>query len=155
MDENTKRRFDGIVELWKLPWQSISERRSYEWRVTLTVWTAFAGFIVVVLTEKLTAPKCVVCLGASLIGLAICILHVLYLKGLGERHDVDRQTAIHYEKILRELSQSSFDNDFERRLEEMRKKQATLFGDWSRRVQFCVRVILYVTVVLIVLAALP
>jgi hypothetical protein len=97
MDEDTKRRFDGIVELWRHSWQRITERAKEEWRAAYTLWTAFAALIALIL--KLPAQKDYFPLGVFGIGLTLCIIHGLWLVGIGRRHSVDRKMAFHYEDI--------------------------------------------------------
>lgn len=152
MDENTTRRFDGIVELWKRSWQSIIERRDYEWRVAFTLWAAFAALIGLMLTNRLPGTMWGIFIAAFLIGLFLCILHALYLDGVGKRHFIDREIAFHYERILQALTNSTFDAELESRLEKVRDKQKTLLGDWSRKVQISVTVVLFISVLLVILA---
>jgi hypothetical protein len=42
MDENAKRRFDSIAVLWEGCRRRREERRSYELKLSLSLWTAFA-----------------------------------------------------------------------------------------------------------------
>lgn len=155
MDEDTKRRFDAIVELWKQPWQRISERRSYEWRVAFTLWTALAAFIGLVVTGRLSAPRQALVWAIKIIGLIVCVLHAWYLCGLGKAHDTDRHIAIHYERILQVLANAGFEKDLAEKLEGIRKKQGTLFGDWSRRIQIAVTILIYCAAILAALATDP
>jgi len=152
MDEDTKRQFDGIAELWKHCWQSIAERRRNEWRAAYTLWTAFAALIALILRGELRAqthyfPFVLV------FGLVLCFIHGSFLVGIGKRHSRDREMAFHYEDILRDLSNSGFDEELKRHLKEERKKQKAgpwfkiLFCDWSRRAQFLVTVLLLALVV--------
>jgi hypothetical protein len=151
MDEDTKRRFDGIVELWKHCWQSVAERRKNEWRAAYTLWTAFAALIVLILRGELRRAQTnyfpfVLVL---IFGLALCFIHGWWLVGIGRRHSINRRMAVHYEDILRTLSNSDFDEELKKRLKGERKKQEAepwfrvLFCDWSRRVQFSVTVLLF------------
>ena len=150
MDENTKRRFDGIVELYTRCWQNLYERRTYEWRVAFTLWTAFAVFLAVVLTKSLSAPKEIVFWVSFVMGLILCCIHGVWLHGLGKRNTLDREMAIHYEKLLRGLSNSNFSRELKTRLDEIRKKLDSPL-DWSRGSQLAVTVVLYVAVLLMIL----
>lgn len=154
MDENTKRHFDAVAELWKRCWQNIVERRGYEWRVAFTLWTAFAALIALILKRQLPPRGYPVCPGVIIIagiGLLLCIIHGVWLAALGKRTVIDREMAIHYEEILRRLSDSAFPAALEARIEKMRQKQKTSF-DWSRQAQLAVTLVLFFAAILTVLA---
>jgi hypothetical protein len=92
MDEETKRRFEALIELWKQPWQRISERRSSEWRVAFTLWTALAGFIGLLVKYGPQIHHNHETYGFAAIvaiGVFICFIHGWYLGGLGEAHYFD------------------------------------------------------------------
>jgi hypothetical protein len=156
MDEDTKRQFDGIAELWKHCWQSIAGRRRNEWRAAYTLWTAFAAFIVLILRDELLRAQTHYFHFVLVFGLVLCFIHGSFLVGIGKRHSRDREMAFHYEDILRDLSNSGFDEELKRGLKEERKKQKAgpwskiLFCDWSRRTQFLVTVVLFFLLALVV-----
>jgi hypothetical protein len=158
MDEDTKRRFDGIVELWKDRWQSIANRRKNEWRAAYTLWTALAALIVLILKDDLPAELAsrsfaaralLFCL-VALFGLALCVIHAAFLVGIGKRHSDDREMAFYYEDELRRLITPGFDEEFIMHFDLKRKREKqkagpwfkTLLGDWSRPVQFLMTVLL-------------
>ena len=151
MDEKEKRRFDAVMQLHNSSWKRVTERRHYEWRIAFTLWTAFAAFIAIVVTRALQIPTGHLFWGVIALGLVLCIIHGFWLKGLGKAIDTDREMAVHYVKILRNLSNSNFDKEFEDRLNKQ-KIQRGLFGDWSRRCQLAVTVVLCVALILAVLA---
>jgi hypothetical protein len=74
--------------------------------------------------------------------------HWVYLGGLGKRHADDREMAIHYERILRSLTGSDFDQALKDRLATVVKHHRSLFREWSRRVQASVSLILWLTALL-------
>ena len=147
MDENAKRRFDAVAVLWKGCWDRIQERRTYEWKTTLTLWTALALLVGALLTNALPAG-CVLSVGVGILGFLVVGAHWVYLGGLGKRHADDRDMAIHYERILRDLTGSDFDQALKDRLAKMTKRQRSLFREWSRRVQASVSLILWLTALL-------
>ncbi len=156
MDENEKRRFDAIIELHNSAWRRVTERRTYEWRVAFTLWTAFAAFIAIVVTRmELINQHSVytVLIGLGGIGVALCIIHGRWLRGLGEAVDDDRNMAIHYERILQGLSNSEFDTEFRNYLDTKLPKQSTFWGNWSRPNQLFITIVLFITSILAVLAA--
>lgn len=139
MDDNSKRRFDAILELYKQCWHRVTERRVYEWRATFAVWAAFAAFAGIVLTNQSTQflPRdWPIVLVLSLVGLALCGIHFFWLQGLGRRHAQDRKEAFFYLAILQELSQSTFQRPDE--------NPSTVLRDWSRKYQWLITVVLCV-----------
>ena len=154
MDENTKRRCDAIMEVHKGCWERISERRTYEWRAAYTLWAAVGAFIAIVMTQtglfkQSDVPVSIFLLGVVFIGVIFCLIHGFWLKGLGKAHDTDREMAIHYAKILRNLSNSNFEEHFEECLNRQ-KKQRGLFGDWSRKWQLSITMLLWFVAILMV-----
>ena len=154
MDENTKRCCDTIYQLCKDSWERVSERRHYEWRAAFTLWTAFGAFIAIALThtEIFTRSNLLATLvGVIIVGGILCVLHWRWLKGLGEATALDREIAIHYEKILRDLSDSKFPKNLQDKIDKQKKKLETFWGDWSRSKQLLVTVALCVISILVVL----
>lgn len=126
MDEAAKRRFDAVFQLYQGCWQRIAERRSYEWKITLTLWTAFALLIGVLLTgEIVTAGRArwAVTIGVFGIGSLVVLAHGCYLWGVGLRHTADREMAFHYERILQELSDACLGDGVQDSSEEVKATQ--------------------------------
>ena len=147
MNEDAKRRFDAVAVLWKGCWDRIKERRTYEWKTTLTLWTALALLVGALLTNALPAGA-MLSAGVGVLGALVVAAHWVYLAGLGKRHADDREMAIHYERILRNLTGSDFDPALKDRLATVTKHHRSLFREWSRRVQASVSFILWLTALL-------
>jgi hypothetical protein len=153
MDEEAKWRCDTIYQLCKDSWELVRVRHSYAWRAAFSLWTAFGAFIAIALTHeeiftRLNLPVTLIIV--ILIGGALCILHWRWLKGLGAANAIDREIAIHYEKILRELSGSEFPENLQNKIDAQKKKLETFWGDWSRPKQLLITVALCVVAILAV-----
>jgi hypothetical protein len=105
MDEDTKRRCDVIQALWANAWKRIADRRSTEWRVSFSLWTALVGVLVVSLSHNKNPgllaglPECAI----ALVAFGILVVHAWCLWGMLKRHWVDRDMAVEYERVLRHL----------------------------------------------------
>lgn len=177
MDEAAKRRFDAILELLNGCWQKTADRRTYEWRITLTLWTGFAMLIGVLLTSDIGTASPAVSVGVFIIGFLIVCAHGLFLWGVAVMQTADRKMALHYEKILQNLSEAAFDEGLREALDQIQRRHlgsvdlsphkrkpksarvprkgegtlssiwAFLVKGWATRVQLPVSVILWLTAV--------
>lgn len=145
MDTETKSRFDAIAALWKGAWEQFNERRKFEFQISLAVWTALASFTALVISnEKVTFEKDVRT-GTIICIVLICIIYVIWTLGLTRSNAYDKKIAIHYAKILRQLSSSQFDAELENLL---KKNQKSLTRFWSQASQIGVTLVLAIAAIL-------
>ena len=141
MKEEAKMEYDAVVVLWTRSWQNISERRTYEWRVAFSLWTALAAVISIILTKRVPDTALTLFpgfLSVALFVAAITVVHAWWLHGAGKARDFDRRMAFHYEDKLRQLSNSDFPDDLKIQLLGRRRAQRGLWGDWSQLPQITV-----------------
>jgi hypothetical protein len=139
-----KDRLDALVELWKGCWSRIAERRTYEWRTSLTLYAGLATLIWFV-GVQLPPERKYLAVVAIIPVVALPLLHSRYLRGIGARHSDDRAIAQHYERRLHAILDAPFGKDLEDRLAESTKRQTGLLADWSRSVQVGVSLTLALT----------
>jgi len=151
MDENRKRRFDAISTLWEACGKRRSERRTYEMKLALALWTALALGIAGLATTDLQGLGWPLPLAAGILSVVLCSAHYSYLVGVGQRHDEDLAAALHYEGEMHKLTETTPPP-------EVATSSGNTFGsrvlsNWSRSVQFavtCVLAIAFVGMALIV-----
>jgi hypothetical protein len=157
MTDEEKNKFDAFSVFWKQAWDNISERRKYEIRMTFAVWAALAALITALLIQnvRLRVPSENLLLFSLKIPVivlfCICAAHLYYLKGVGERHNLDRKLA---RIILRSISDiKSLDFPYGAYINTL-PKLTNCWLDWSRWVQIVVTVVLAAVAVACIYARL-
>ncbi len=108
MNENEKRRFDAISQLYQRAWEQFNARRRYEFQVGLAYWTALAaalaGSVNLESFPRIPGGK------PLLVGFAIVTiaLHIFWMWGIWRAHGTDQKIAIHYQTHMQTLSQTEF-----------------------------------------------
>lgn len=148
MDEDHKRRFDAIAQLYQRNWEQFNDRRRHEFKVTLTYWAALAvasaGSLKLAHIPKIHGGN------FTLVGFALLIilLHALWVRGVWRAQGTDQHIAIFYQKILQTLSDTEFDQKMKGFLEK-RTKQMGKLSHPSAIFEIGVTVLLAATFVLI------
>lgn len=153
MDEETKRRFDALYQLFEGCHIAISERRKYEWRATLSLWGVFIGLVATLLTRPLTIPRTLL-LPITIFLLLILVFHWRWLASVGARHDENRETLDFYEEKMHNLLElASF---YQSQLGKRKQLRHSILGlDWSRWIQLAVSIILASLAVFVLWLAAP
>lgn len=106
MNDETATKLQALEALWSGARQRFEQRRSYEWKVSLALWTGLALLPVTLLGDsrrlQFTVPP--ICLVGTLAAGA-AILHWIWLVGLWASYDHDRDRAIEIEGKMVELLQ--------------------------------------------------
>lgn len=147
MDEDEKRRFDAIAALWEGCWKRKRERRSYELKFSLALWTALALAIAGLTTRDLSSLGWALPLGVGVLGALMALAHYSYLAGIGRRHNEDTSLALHYENILHELASATPQAKYRSSIGRGISHDYVVFGNWSRRVQVVVTIILVIAAI--------
>ncbi|SRR6266404_451807 len=92
-------RLEYIEALRLAAYNSFNDRRSYEWKLSLAIWTAIA-----VLVAGLVQPGQVAFpfhgirygVGATIVGMAIVALHVYFSNCLARANTIDRKKVLNY-----------------------------------------------------------
>lgn len=102
MDEGTKRHFDALSMLWKGRWENFNQRRIYEWKFCIVIWTAFVVFIGNYIFAN-NKPDDLSELVSSIcwIGGIVSLAHIMWLYGLGLKNNRDKMTLWAYERQMR------------------------------------------------------
>jgi hypothetical protein len=111
MDEKNKRRFDALSILWKGAWDNFHQRRLYEWKFCFMIWAAIAAFIGSLLYGKYNTRNISALIIIIIIGLFIICLHIIWVRGIYQGNKADQKIAFHYERKMRNLSDSEFPED--------------------------------------------
>lgn len=152
MDTETKNQFDAINELCKGAWEQFNERRRFEFKVCIAVWTALSAFIALILTGRLieSSNSIFVIIGTSICVILITVFHSIWIRGLGKANSLDRNIAIHYERFLQKITNTNFPIELENKLKGPRDKMGKLIANWSHRAQIGVTITLAIASILAV-----
>ena len=110
MDEASKRHFDAVSTLWKGRWENFNQRRIYEWRFSIIIWTAFAVFISKHVFTQRTPDNLNVfdevknlVTGICWIGGIVSLAHIMWLYGIGLKNNDDKEVLWAYEGRMRDI----------------------------------------------------
>jgi hypothetical protein len=119
MTDEQKKIFDSTFEMYSLSWQQFNERRSYEFKVSLTFWTALAAAVAGSLHLSILPAIPGGRFTLLLIAISSLSLHGIWCFGIGRAQRAERKIALFYERKLQNLIKAEFDtelNDFLSRL---------------------------------------
>lgn len=153
MTEDIKRHYDSLATLWKGGWDQFNERRKYEWKVCIAIWTAYAAFVALVITGRITTIDDSVLVGTITCAALIIVLHAIWIHGLGQANRLDRKIAIHYERKMQDLVSHPFPAELESELRGPRDRMGRLTRNWSHQAQMGITLVLSIAAVFTVLSA--
>lgn len=146
MTEEERRRFESLFQLYESAWGQFNERRRFEFKVTLTFWTALAagiaGSMTLAVFPSMPGGKLLLCL----VALAGVGLHALWCHGIGNAQRADRFVALSYEPELQKLVQGEFSASLKNELEQLQRAMGRL-RNWTYVFQLGVTLLLAVTLV--------
>ena len=106
MNELDERLFKALDTLRSAAWTSFDQRRTYEWKFCIALWTAFVVFTGALVTQPIDTTKTFPVKGVwpvvftALVGLVAAAIHAYWSKGLSEANAVDRRVSYVYEKKM-------------------------------------------------------
>ncbi len=101
MSDDQKRKFDMIYALRSAASDSFNKRRDPEWRITLSLWTAFAALIGILLAREPNLKiDAAIKYGGAIVVAVLVIVHVWFLGGLQEANRIDRDLSDHYDDFI-------------------------------------------------------
>ncbi|MFC1918806.1 hypothetical protein ACFLWW_02385 [Chloroflexota bacterium] len=152
MNTDKKRDLDAVMELCKMSWDRISERRRYEWRIAFGLWGAIGAFIALLLTGQISGfSEVSMAWSVGIVGLIISVIYGVWLRELNISNGLDHEIAWDDEEKLRELSGSPFRDDLLGRLKKRRKKMKSFCSSWSSINELIVTILLVGLAVLVVI----
>ncbi len=141
MTEDEKRKADMLFSLCENSWGSFNERRSYEWKLSLAIWTAISVFITIVLKENLKINDEYSSLIGMIVMFVITGLHGFWLFSMTKVNNLDILIARFYERRLHNLLSVQFPPEIEEEVEKRKKKK----GIWSPLAQVSITFLLSFT----------
>jgi hypothetical protein len=140
--------FEELKVLRDVAWASFTERREFEWRVALGLWTALAAFTSLILGKEVVlhgdAP--IVCVVA--VAVILLSLHIFFVARIVKGNKVDRAMAHHYLEEMRKAAGSSLPASLQERVSAHQRQVG--FRSYAHVFQLGVTLVLCATAVLAV-----
>jgi hypothetical protein len=102
MSDAQKDRFHVISTLRTWTWDSFVQRREFEGKINIGVWTALAALIGILLSRGISIAHGVAFVkwGSVAFVVALTSLHVYYIRGLEKAQRLDRNSVHEYDELL-------------------------------------------------------
>lgn len=141
---DTKTELDALENLRNGAWEDFNNRRMYEWKMSLGIWTAAASFIAFMLAgHGHLSSDCRNVVLATVVMISIWCLHAYFISKLTRSNRIDREKQFYYEERIKKILEVEFDEKLQRKIairQEERERPPLL--DWSQAVQMLVTTIL-------------
>ena len=130
---------ESLEALREAAYQSFSDRRSYEWKFSLALWTAIAVMIAGLVQptdagEVFPFHGFYYRVGAIVSGVLVLILHIVFNNYLARANAIDRKKVIYYsrhiESALPLMTETDLAKEIERRISELPKLPEAMWLQW-------------------------
>lgn len=157
MNGEERNRFDSINALRQASYASFNDRRGYEWKLALAIWSALA-----ILLARLVQPTKdgttfplngdSVWIAASIVGVLLIVLHAYWSNGAARANRADRTIEHHYMKAMQSVLALPFDKDVQAVIDALPRSPKGGWRHWSHLAQVGITALL-VLVSIVVLHA--
>jgi hypothetical protein len=146
--EEDKRKFDALETLRNAAWTSFNERRPYEWKVCLALWTGLSLFIGAVATRKVPGSAFAVAVIVTITAIIIGLNHYRWIAGIERANGIDKMVFLEYWDAMDEIVNFRLTDETREVIREWgshtpRGKQ--WMGHWSHSFQIWITAILAVS----------
>lgn len=157
MTEEERRRFKSLEALRAAAYASFNDRRSYEWKLSLSIWTALAILLAGLLQplksgEEFPLRGSCVWIVFALAGALLVVLHALWSDWASRANSIDNRIQFHFrDEMMNNIVKLPFSTDLARSIEKHLQSRPA-FG-WTQRshlVQVCITLLLATGAVVIV-----
>jgi hypothetical protein len=125
MSEDDRRRFESLAALMAAAYSSFNDRRSHEWKLSLSIWTALAVFLGAIV-QPIEAGKMFPMRGSGvwLLGLflsgGIVVLHAVWSDWASRANQKDKVIQLHFRDEMATLAQHPLPPAIRHKLDENR-----------------------------------
>ena len=138
-------------------YQSFNDRRSYEWKLSLAIWTPIAVLVAGLVQpgHEGTFPFKGIKYGfaATGVGLAIVLLHIYFNNGMARANAIDKDVSLFYAKRMRTVIGLHFDSKLDQKIDALPgrpKHPLTQWTQWGHLTQIGITLLLTLLAVVIV-----
>jgi len=157
MDDQEKNRFDAFEALRAAAYKSFNDRRSYEWKMCIGIWTPFAVYIGALVTQPIEAGKALpmtgsqLVVGTALVSLIILIIQVFWTFGLARANKLDNVYDWDLRKKMYGDLNYPMPTDAVEEWENVKKRKGQL-SSWSHATELLLTLILGIVATIAALA---
>lgn len=152
MEDSDRRRFESIYSLMQAAQNSFNERRIYEWKFNLSIWTAFAIVIAGLLQpikQGETFPldyRAII--GSVVLGALIIAIHIYWSHCCSRANAIDKKIAIHYSNELKRIISLQFPTELELFISNLPKNIG--WTQWSQLSQITITSLLVICIICLI-----
>lgn len=142
MSSENKNQAEILMRLLEVAWTNFDRRRSYEWKMSLAIWTAIAAFIALYLKGEYPnisneAKFTLICAAVLVV-----LVQIVFLVFIRLANGVDQARAIFYEELLNDATGASKDSRITN-IHAAIKKIVWAKGFWSIPCEVLITIILF------------
>jgi len=151
MENFQKDKFDSLTVLWQGAWNQFNERRRYEWKGSMAVWTFYAAYMTAILSGKFPTLGQQWPVLVSVLLAILAILHFRWLHGIASRNQIDQKIALSYEPAMKDMVGVTFDDALTKMIKDAQGHLGDMLGHWSHSSQLGITVALCVASIFVTL----
>jgi len=133
------------VDLWKTlrasAWDDFHTRRTYEWKIALSLWTAMAAFAGTTLAGHVTVDRCTLLRAVIAAAVALTALHTLFAWGVCRANDLNRKRQFFFEDQMMKRLDLHYPEEIDLLIKQARERSGSLLN-WSHLFQLGITVLL-------------
>lgn len=153
MTEEERRKFESAETLRQAAYCSFNDRRVYEWKLNLAIWTFLAVLLAGLVQpskdgELFPLKGTGAWLSAAILGGLVILVHAYWSDGAARANAIDKAIARHYARIMHEVVAPPFDQELTDRIAALPKQVG--WRQWTHLAQIAITTILVVAAVVIV-----
>lgn len=153
MTDDERNRFESMDSLRQAAYDSFNDRRSYEWKFSLSIWTALAVLLAGIVQPAKDGASfplkgAAVWLVAAIVGVLLVLLHAYWNNGASRANSVDKGVALYFARAMQAMLSLPFDGDLEKKIEALPKTEG--WTQWSHLAQVAITALLALAVVSII-----
>ena len=146
LNNDEKRAAEVLLSLQASAFNSFNERRRYEWRLCISLWTASAVLLGFLLKGEIQAISPWLKWGLTVVAALMMVLHAIWMKGAGRRNRADIHVAYFWEEKTRDILDAAYPKKLETELRALRETSGRLTS-WSFFFQLATTILLALAII--------
>jgi len=153
MTPDERNHFESLESLRKAAYVSYNDRRSYEWKLALSIWSSI-GLVIVGLVQPIENGKVfplggtVAWIVALALGVVLIAVHIMFSIVIAKANSIDRAVSVTYMERMREFVNVHFNSTLTNEINEYSSNN--VWWKKSHVAQIIITTILVVAVVFII-----
>ena len=153
MKDEDRRRFESLETLRQAAYCSFNDRRVYEWKLNLAIWTTLAVLLAGLVQpskEGATFPLrgTVAWVSVAILGTFVVILHAYWSEGAARANAIDKGVALHNARAMQQMLALPYEGDLKEMIEAHPKRVGWL--QWSHLAQIAITALLVLATIVVV-----